>query len=91
MHPMEPGSGMDIVKVRETYGNQLSFYGGLNKYFLRESKEKIVEELEYKIPPMIKTGGCVLGLDHRVPNGTSLENYKFYVDKVWEIIERETA
>jgi hypothetical protein len=91
MHPMEPGSGMDIVKVREIYGNRLSFYGGLNKYVLRDSKEKIVEELEYKIPPMIKTGGCVLGLDHRVPNGTSLENYKFYMEKVWEIIERETA
>ncbi|MBL4576560.1 MAG: hypothetical protein JKY51_10790, partial [Opitutaceae bacterium] len=39
MHPMEPASNMDIVKVRETYGNQLAFYGGLNKYLLKESKE----------------------------------------------------
>ena len=23
--------------------------------------------------------------------GTSLENYRFYVDKVWEIIEREAS
>jgi hypothetical protein len=40
---------------------------------------------------MVKTGGCVLALDHRVPNGTPLENYRFYVQKVWEIMEREAA
>jgi len=33
------------------------------------------------------TGGCVLGLDHRIPNGTPLENYRFYISKSWEIIE----
>jgi hypothetical protein len=38
---------------------------------------------------MVRTGGCVLGLDHRIPNGTPLENYRFYVAKAWEIMERE--
>ena len=51
---------------------------------------EIAAELEYKIPPMVKTGGCVLGLDHRIPNGTPLEAYRFYVRKAWEIMERET-
>ena len=55
------------------------------------TQTKIVEELEYKIPPMIATGGCVLALDHRIPNGTPLENYRFYIKKAWEIIERETG
>jgi hypothetical protein len=40
---------------------------------------------------MIASGGCVLALDHRIPNGTPLENYRFYVDKVWKIFEREAA
>jgi hypothetical protein len=35
-------------------------------------------------------GGCVLGLDHRIPGGTSLDNYKFYVGKAWEIMNRES-
>ena len=91
MHPMEPASNMDIVKVREQYGTQLAFYGGIDKHIIRRSKEDIVSELEYKIPPMINTGGCILALDHRIPNGTPLENYRFYIQKVWEIIERETA
>ena len=91
MHPMEPASNMDIVKIREKYGTQLAFYGGIDKHVIRKNKEDIVAELEYKIPPMIRTGGCVLGLDHRIPNGTPLENYRFYIQKAWEIIARETA
>ena len=91
MHPMEPAANMDIVKVREKYGTRLSFYGGIDKHVIRRSKEEIAAELEYKVPPMVKTGGCVLGLDHRVPNGTPLENYKYYIEKMWEIINRETS
>ena len=91
MHPMEPAAGMDIVKLREKYGTQLAFYGGIDKHVIRRSKAEIVAELEYKIPPMVRTGGNVLALDHRIPNGTSLENYKFYLDKAWEILFRESA
>ena len=91
MHPMEPAANMDIVKIREQYGARLAFYGGIDKHVIRRSKEEIIAELEYKIPPMIVTGGCVLALDHRIPNGTPLENYRLYVDKAWEIIDRETG
>jgi hypothetical protein len=90
MHPMEPAAGMDIVKLREQYGEQMAFIGGLDKHILRQSKEAIEAELEYKIPPMIKTRGSTIGLDHRIPNGTPLENYRFYIEKTWEIIKRES-
>ncbi|HCE44421.1 MAG TPA: hypothetical protein DET40_12810 [Lentisphaeria bacterium] len=89
MYPMEPAAGMDIVKVREQYGDRLAFFGGIDKHVLRQTKEKIEAELEYKIPPMTSSRGCMLGLDHRIPNGTPLENYRFYIRKAWEIIERE--
>jgi hypothetical protein len=91
MYPMEPAAGMDIVQLRAQYGTQLAFRGGLDKHVIRASKEEIVAELEYKIPPMVRTGGCVLGLDHRIPNGTSIEHYRFYHQKAWEIIEREAG
>ncbi|RKX35248.1 MAG: hypothetical protein DRP71_04335 [Verrucomicrobia bacterium] len=89
MHPMEPAANMDIVKVREKYGNRLAFYGGIDKHVIRKGHEAIEAELEYKIPPMVRTGGCVIGLDHRIPNGTPLEAYRFYLEKAWEIMERE--
>ena len=91
MGPMEPAANMDIVKIREKYGTRLALEGGLDKHGVRRSQEEIVAELEYKIPPMVRTGGCVLGLDHRIPNGTPLENYRFYVNKAWKIMDREAA
>lgn len=90
MHPMEPAANMDIVRIREKYGARLAFYGGIDKHVIRRSKEEIVKELEYKIPPMVKTGGCVLALDHRIPDGTPLDNYRFYIAKAWEIVNRES-
>jgi hypothetical protein len=89
--PMEPAAGMDMVKVREQYGTQLAFVGGIDKHVIRRSREEITAELEYKIPPMVRTGGCVLGLDHRIPNGTPIANYRFYVQKAWEILDREST
>lgn len=87
MHPMEPAAGMDIVEIRRKYGQRLAFYGGIDKHVLRQSKTAIDAELERKLPPMLRTGGCVLGLDHRIPNGTPLNNYRYYIKKVWEILE----
>ena len=88
IYPCEPAAGMDIVKLREQYGTQLAFMGGIDKHVLRRTQAEIAAELEYKIPPMVHTGGCVLGIDHRIPNGTSLENYRFYIQKAWEILRR---
>jgi hypothetical protein len=82
---------MDIVKLRAQYGTRLAFYGGTDKHVIRRSKDEIVAELEYKIPPIVPTGGRVFALDHRIPNGTPLENYRFYIEKACEILEREAA
>ncbi|MGD9494956.1 MAG: uroporphyrinogen decarboxylase family protein [Armatimonadota bacterium] len=91
MYPLEPAAGMDIVGLRERFGEKLALMGGLDKHVLRRGEAAIVAELERKIPPMIRTGGCVLGLDHRIPNGTPLQAYRFYIAKAWEIMEREVA
>jgi len=91
LKPLEPAAEMDIVQLRRTYGTRLAFEGGIDKHVIRRSREEIVAELEYKLPPIIASGGCVFGLDHRVPDGTPLTNYRFYLDKVWEIFERETS
>jgi hypothetical protein len=91
-HPMEPCTpGMDVVQLRRQYGQRVAFYGGLDKHVLRRGKDAITAELEYKLPPLVASGGCVLGLDHRIPNGTPLESYRFYINRAWEILDREGA
>ena len=84
--PMEPAAGMDMVETRARYGARLAFMGGIDKHVLRRSKPEITRELEHKLPLMIQSGGCVLGLDHRIPNGTPLENYRFYIRTAWDIL-----
>jgi uroporphyrinogen-III decarboxylase len=87
MHPIEPAAGMDIVRLRQQYGQRLAFIGGLDKHVLRRGNEAIEAELNYKLPPLVHSGGCVLGLDHRIPNGTPLEGYRYYQRRVWEILD----
>jgi hypothetical protein len=85
--PMEPAAGMDIVALRKAYGRGLAMAGGIDKHVLRQDKAAIRRELEYKMQPLMRqSGGIVFGLDHRIPNGTPLENYRYYVDLSREIL-----
>jgi hypothetical protein len=86
MLPMEPAAGMDIVTVRRTYGTRLAMLGGIDKHALRQDKPAIRRELQYKLQPLMRGGGVVFGLDHRIPNGTPLEQYRYYVRTAREIL-----
>lgn len=87
MFPMEPAAGMDVVALRRQYGTRLSMAGGIDKHVLRQGRDAIDRELEYKMQPLMRdAGGVVFGLDHRIPNGTPLENYRYYVQRGREIL-----
>jgi uroporphyrinogen decarboxylase len=85
-YPMEPAAGMDIVRMREKFGRGIYYKGGIDKHILREGKEAIKNELKYKLSPLMQEGGCVFGLDHRIPNGTPLESYRYYIDTARDIL-----
>lgn len=85
-YPAEPAAGMDVVELRKKYGSRLAFKGGIDKHVLRKSKADILKELEYKLQPIMQSGGMVFGLDHRIPNGTPFENYKYYVETAREML-----
>jgi hypothetical protein len=86
LHPLEPAAGMDVVALRRKYGRRLAMKGGIDKHVLRQEKTAIRAELEYKLQPLMREGGMVFGLDHRIVNGTPLENYRYYVDTGREIL-----
>jgi len=86
MFPMEPAAGMDIVALRKTNGRRMAMLGGIDKHVLRQDQAAIRRELEYKLQPMMREGGMVFGLDHRIPNGTPLDNYRYYVRTAREIL-----
>lgn len=79
MYPCEPAAGMDMVALREQYGKRVSFKGGIDKFALRGTKADIERELAYKLSDTMRGGGTIFGIDHRIPNGVPLENYRYYV------------
>ncbi len=85
-YPCEPAGNMDIVEMRKKYGNTIAMLGGIDKHVLRKSRADIDRELAYKLQPMMRGGGMVFGLDHRIPNGTPLESYRYYVRRAREIL-----
>ena len=70
---------MDIAELRRLYGKRLAMRGGIDKHVLRKDRDAIRRELEHKLIPELMSGGCVFGLDHRIPNGTPIEHYRYYV------------
>ena len=86
VYPLEPAAGMDCVMLRREFGQRLAMLGGIDKHVLRKSREEICRELQYKMQPLMQEGGMVFGLDHRIPNGTPLANYRFYVQKGRELL-----
>ncbi len=39
--------------------------------------------------PLMREGGVVFGLDHRIPNGTPLDLYRYYVRRGRELLGLE--
>ncbi|MCC7495040.1 MAG: hypothetical protein IT204_22010 [Fimbriimonadaceae bacterium] len=84
--PVEPAAGMNVVQLRQQYGTRLAMLGGLDKHVLRRSQAEIASELEAKLLPLRDEPGIVFGLDHRIPPGTPLANYRYYVATARELL-----
>jgi len=83
---MDVNAGMDIVKVREKFPS-LKFIGSFNKLEIAKGKDAIDREFE-RILPVIKGGGYIPGSDHQVAPSTSLEDYRYYIQKLTEVMKQ---
>jgi len=84
-YPFEVQAGMDVVKIRRRYPN-LHIIGGLDKIKIAKGKKQIDSELESKVPEMLKYGGYVPCADHNLPPDVSWENFKYYRNRLAEIV-----
>jgi uroporphyrinogen-III decarboxylase len=85
-YPAEPAAGMDMVEIKRRYGSKLGVSGGLDKFILLKDQKAVRDELEYKITAETINGGCAFSLDHRIPNGSPLALYKYYVQTAREML-----
>ncbi len=80
--PIEPGTwGATPEHIRERFGKDVFMIGGFDKLVLEKDFAAIDAELESHIG-LMKEGGFILMPDHLITPGTSLENYKYYLDRV---------
>jgi len=83
--PFEVQAGMDVREVRRKYGKPLVIQGGLDKLKLAVDFDAIKEEVESKVPQLLREGGYIPSLDHNVPPDVPLKNFEYYLNLVREI------
>lgn len=84
MLPFERQAKNDLIKIRKKYPN-LNIFGGFDKNVLAKDKKEIDIEL-MNIREMIKPGGYIPYCDHLVPPNVPWENYKYFRNKLIDII-----
>ncbi len=66
------------LDLRRIYGNEVLLIGGVNKLALMNGPKAIEKEIE-SLAPLIREGGYIPTVDHRVPPEVSLGNYVYYL------------
>ncbi|MGI6175847.1 MAG: uroporphyrinogen decarboxylase family protein [Christensenellales bacterium] len=83
--PLDVNAGVDIVEVRKQHPH-IKFLGGFNKLCMIEGKKAIDEEFE-RLMPVIRGGGYLPSTDHQPAPDTPIENYRYYVEKLKQVME----
>ncbi len=79
MFPLE-ARHTNIYRLREEFGNKVLLMGGVNKLALMAGGKAIEKELE-RLTPLLKEGGYIPMVDHRVPPEVSYQTYLSYLKK----------
>jgi uroporphyrinogen decarboxylase len=83
--PFEVQAGMDIRDVRKKYGTKLIIEGGIDKRVLALDRAAIREEVESKVPFLLRDGGYFPAIDHYVPPDVPLENFEYFLNLIREV------
>jgi uroporphyrinogen decarboxylase len=79
LNPLEVKAGMDPVLLKQQFGKDLVFHGGINAV-LWDQPEIIQAEMERVVPVMKENGGYIFSSDHSVPSSVSLEDFRRIVE-----------
>lgn len=78
LNPLEVKAGMNPPELKQKYGDQLAFHGGLNAALFPEP-ERLYAQMEEFVPVMKQGGGYWLSSDHSVPDSVSLDDFTKFV------------
>lgn len=86
LYPFEVQAGMDVVKVRKTFGRELRMMGGIDKRAIAEGPEAIDKEIK-RVAPLVEEGGYIPAPDHSLPPDVSFKNYCYYMERLKDLVE----
>ncbi len=85
LEPLEVKSGMDLVDLKQNFGEELAFMGGIDVRAMANPDPAVIEEeIRTKIPAAKKDGGYIYHSDHSVPDNVSFQQYQ----RVMELVRR---
>ena len=76
-HPSDPGAGMDIVKVKQMYGDRICVVGGIDTGapLSHWSVDELVAEVRRRIRELAPGGGWIISSSNTVHASAKPENY----------------
>lgn len=83
---IEVKAGMDLLKLHATYGDRLSFIGGIDvRVLYSNNRDEVDRELEMKVPVVKKGYGYVLHSDHSIPDTVEYDTYRYFCERGLEL------
>jgi uroporphyrinogen decarboxylase len=83
---IEVKAGMDLLRLYQNFGDNLSFMGGIDvRVLYNNDKNEIDAELEKKIPTVMGKYGYVLHSDHSIPSNVDHAVYQYFIEKGIEL------
>ena len=83
LQPVEVKAGMDLIRLKEKYGDKISFMGGIDvRLIAMDDPRPIEKEIREKISVAKQGGGYIYHSDHSVPKNVSFQQYQRVIDLV---------
>jgi len=84
LNPLEVKAGMDPIRLKADYGQDLVLHGGINAV-LWDDPPAIEAEIRRVVPALKECGGYIFSSDHSVPSSVSLADFRRIVDLAKEV------
>ena len=83
LQPLEVKAGMNLIELKEEYGDKIAFMGGIDvRLMALEDPKPIEKEIREKITVAKEGGGYIYHSDHSVPKNVSFKQYKRVIELV---------
>jgi len=83
LQPLEVKAGMDLVELKQAFGTQIAFMGGIDVRAMADPDPAVIEnEIRTKIPIAKQGGGYIYHSDHSIPDNVSFDQYRHVLELV---------